>query len=129
MSGYVLLKAVIVPSASVAWAQLYQMTSPSFFAAGTILLFHSVIAAWNFAGDAVVSTGAAAGGLLCARSMPGASAPATTTDANSPDIISTHRRLVIELSLRRRRHFAARSAPLGVTRRASHGSRAGAARL
>jgi hypothetical protein len=59
-----LLKAAMVPSASVAWAQLYQMTSPSFLAAGRILLFHSVIAAWCFAADAVVSTGATAGGLV-----------------------------------------------------------------
>src|SRR5437867_4417091 len=39
------------------------MTSPSFFAAGTIFDFHSAMAAWYFAADAEVSAGAAAGGL------------------------------------------------------------------
>ena len=35
-----------------------------FFAAGTILAFHSAVTAWNFAGDADESAGAAAGALL-----------------------------------------------------------------
>src|SRR5690242_1699347 len=89
----------MVPSASVAWAQLYQMTSPSFFAAGTILLFHSAIAAWYFAAVAVRSAGAA-GGLLCALSASGASVTATRADARSPDTIAPHRRLVITSFLR-----------------------------
>src|SRR4030095_1298789 len=59
MSGYALLKSLIVPSASVAWAHEYQMTSPSFFAAGRLLLFHSAMAGWYFAADAGVSPGAA----------------------------------------------------------------------
>src|SRR5258706_5797677 len=63
MSGYALLKAVIVPSASVAWAQLYQMTSPSFFAAGTIFFFHSPIADWNFPGSG-------AAGVVGRRRLP-----------------------------------------------------------
>src|SRR5262249_56012402 len=99
-----LLKAAIVPSASVAWAQLYQTTSPSFFAAGTILLFHSAIAAWYFAGVAVGSAGAAggaaAGGLLCALSVSGASAPAPTTPPPRPHSIPAPRRLVTAPFLR-----------------------------
>src|SRR5215467_6608838 len=82
MSGYLLLKRPIVASASVAWAQLYQITSPSFLAAGTILLFHSASAAWNFAGDASGSDAAGAGARPCASSSPGA----TQTAMNSPSI-------------------------------------------
>src|SRR5262245_20539553 len=76
MSGWLLLKRLIVASASVAWAQLYQMTSPSFLAARTTLLFHSAIAAWNFAGDA---SGSGAGGRAGAESRPGATRPPTTS--------------------------------------------------
>src|SRR5882724_11104614 len=124
MSGYALLKAVIVPSASVAWAQLYQMTSPSFFAAGTIFDFHSAMAAWNLAADAEVSAGAAAGGLLCAASVPGVS-PAMATDTRTPETIAAHRPIVITPSLRSRpRPSATRGLP-APTRRASRASRAG----
>src|SRR2546422_2907627 len=91
----------MVPSASVAWAQLYQITSPSFFAAGTTLLFHSAMAAWNFAGDAEESAGAAAGVLACARTVAGA-APTVTTDTRSPEISDAHLRIFIAVSLRLR---------------------------
>src|SRR2546428_3350178 len=76
MSGYVLLKSRMVSSASFACVQLYQTTSPSFFAAGTILFFHSAVAAWNFAGSAVADD---AGARPCAEIRSGASAPATIT--------------------------------------------------
>src|ERR1700741_104540 len=122
MSGYTLLKAVIVPSASVACAQLYQMTSPSFLAAGRILLFHSAIAAWCFAGDAVVSTGAAAGGLVWASSADGVRPPTTATSAAS--IITAHRGLVIARVLRSRPRSWATPAPRGSPRGASRAPRA-----
>src|SRR5438093_8950499 len=130
MSGYALLKILMVPSASVAWAQLYQMTSPSFFAAGTILLFHSAMAAWYFAPVAVVSAGggAAAGGLLCARSVTGASPAATTIAVRRPDTIAAHCRLVIARRLRSRRFPSATPGPLAATRRASRARRAGGGR-
>src|SRR3989454_6162126 len=88
----------MVPSASVAWAQLYQITSPSFFAAGTTLLFHSPMAAWNFAGDAEESADAAAGGLACARTLAGA-APTGTTDPRSPQITAAPLPVLIAVSL------------------------------
>src|SRR5262245_37141000 len=118
MSGYALLKSVIVPSASVAWAHEYQMTSPSFLAAGRILLFHSAMAAWYFAGEAVASAGAAAGGLACARTGFGAE-PEMPNATRIPPTTTAHRRTFIALSLRsrpgRRRH-AARPAPRAATR-------------
>src|SRR5262249_61004493 len=115
----------MVPSASVAWAQLYQMTSPSFFAAGTILLFHSAIAAWNFAGLAVVSAGAAAAGLLCAPTAAGRKPAATTHDTSSN---AAHRGLFISLSLRSRPRPLATPGPRPATPRASPAPRAGGAR-
>src|SRR2546425_10107828 len=128
MSGYALLKAVMVPSASVAWAQLYQMTSPSFFAAGTIFDFHSAMAAWYFAADAEVSAGAAAGGLLCARDVAGTRPPATMTDRTTPETIAAHRRIVIARFLRSRPRPSATRGPLAATRRASRARRAGGVR-
>src|SRR5438093_12677048 len=83
MSGYALLKILMVPSASVAWAQLYQMTSPSFLAAGTILLFHSAIAVWNFTGAAEASDGGCGptlGTRACAPTVAGAMPTSTSAD-------------------------------------------------
>src|SRR4029453_15760624 len=128
MSGYALLNAVIVPSASVAWAQLYQMTSPSFFAAGTILLFHSAIAAWYLAGDAVVSTGAAAGGLLCARTGAGTRPTTQARTTRIPGTSTAPRGPVISRSLRSRPRSAATRGPLAATRRASRARRAAGVR-